>query len=294
VRATPAPPDRRKDTHMATLNPEATLPSQTTIRNPLAPLATLTARRFQLTARTPRELLVPLLTPILFALVIAPALKQALHTSSSYEGFVATGTIGLLIPLNAMFGGIGVIVDRENGAQRELLAAPIRRSLLVLGNLVVAFAITALQVGVLIAAAAARGISFHASDTGITWFVAAAALFTVGMCGVAETLASRVPKTEEYIARVPAIAIVPWFLAGSLFPISALPIGLTWIAKFLPLTHALALVRYGLLGDSTGLHAIWRMDSATTMAGLSLAVVGVFAAALTAISMRAFRRSVVS
>jgi len=93
---------------------------------------------------------------------------------------------------------------------------------------------------------------------------------------------------------VPAIAIVPWFLAGSLFPISALPIGLTWIAKFLPLTHALALVRYGLLGDSTGLHAIWRMDSATTMAGLSLAVVGVFAAALTAISMRAFRRSVVS
>jgi hypothetical protein len=31
---------------------------------------------------------VPLLTPILFALVIAPALKQALHTSSAYESFV--------------------------------------------------------------------------------------------------------------------------------------------------------------------------------------------------------------
>jgi len=56
-----------------------------------------------------------------------------------------------------------------------------------------------------------------------------------------------VPKAEEYIARVPAIAIVPRFLAGSLFPISALPSFLTWIAKFLPLTHALALVRYGLL-----------------------------------------------
>ena len=101
-------------------------------------------------------------------------------------------------------------------------------------------------------------------------------------------------KTEEYVARVPAIAIVPWFLAGSLFPISALPVGLTWIAKFLPLTHALALVRYGLLSDSTGLHAIWQMNSPTAMAALSLAVVGVFAAALTAIAMRAFRRSVVS
>ena len=48
-------------------------------------LATLSQRRFQLTARTPRELVVPLLTPIMFALVIAPALKTALHTDASYE-----------------------------------------------------------------------------------------------------------------------------------------------------------------------------------------------------------------
>jgi ABC-2 type transport system permease protein len=234
-----------------------------------------------------------LLTPILFALVIAPALKQALHTSTAYEAFVATGTIGLLIPLNTMFAGLGVIVDRESGAQRELLAAPIPRSLLVLGNLAVAFAITALQVAVLIAAAIARGIHFHATATGVVWFTAAAALFTVGMYGVAETLASRVPKAEEYIARVPAIAIVPWFLAGSLFPISALPGFLEWFARFLPLTHGLAVVRYGLLGDSGGLDNIWSMHSATMMAALSLAVVAAFAAALTMISIRVFKRSAV-
>jgi hypothetical protein len=39
-------------------------------------LLTLSQRRFRLTARTPRELVVPLVTPILFALVIAPALKE--------------------------------------------------------------------------------------------------------------------------------------------------------------------------------------------------------------------------
>src|SRR5256885_1127097 len=85
----------------------------------------------------------------MFALVIAPALKTALHTDASYESFVAIGTVGLLIPLNTMFSGLGVIVDRVSGAQRELLTAPIPRGLLVLGNLAVALAITALQVGVL-------------------------------------------------------------------------------------------------------------------------------------------------
>lgn len=278
---------------MTSISPELTLPRRRAAQNPLAPLGTLAARRFQLSVRTPRELIVPLLTPILFALVIAPALKQALHTSTAYEAFVATGTIGLLVPLNTMFAGLGVIVDRESGAQRELLAAPIPRSLLLLGNLAVAFTITALQVAVLIAFAVARGIDFNASATGIVWFLAATALFTVGMYGAAETLASRVPKAEEYIARVPAIAIVPWFLAGSLFPISALPGFLEWFAKFLPLTHGLALVRYGLLGDSNGLHNIWGMESASTMATLSLVVVAAFAAAMTVVAIRVFNRAAV-
>jgi ABC-2 type transport system permease protein len=259
----------------------------------LSALATLARRRLNLTARTPRELVVPLLTPVLFALVIAPALRNALHTSAAYEAYVATGTLGLLIPLNTMFAGLGVIGDRESGAQPELLSAPIPRRLLVLGNLVVALGVTALQVVVLIAAALARGISFDASASGTVWFIAAATLFAVGMYGAAETLAARVPRQEEYIGRVPAIAIAPWFLAGSLFPISAMPQGLEDIAKVLPLTHGLALMRYGLLGQTTGLRNIWGMTNVTEMAALSLAVVALFAAALTAISIRVFTRSAV-
>jgi len=260
-------------------------------RSVLSPVATLARRRSQLTIRTPRELFVPLLTPILFALVIAPALKQALHTSAAYESFIAVGTIGLLVPLNTMFAGLSVIVDRAAGAPRELLAAPVPRPTLVFGNLAVAFAVTAFQIAALIVAAVARGIHFDATAGGIAWFLVASAMFTIGMYGAAETLASRVPEAEEYIARVPAIAIVPWFLGGSLFPIAALPIGLAWLARFLPITHALALMRYGLLGEAGGLHDIWGMANAQTMAWLSLLVVTAFAALLTAVSVRVFSRS---
>lgn len=256
-----------------------------------AALATLAGRRFTLTARTPRELLVPLLTPILFALVIAPALRNALHTSASYESYVALGTVGLLIPLNTLFLGLGVIVDRVQGAQRELLAAPIPRALLVIGNLIVAIAITGLQIAVLFAAAVARRIHFHPTTGGVLWFLAAAACLTIAMYGVAEILASRIPRQEEYIARVPAIAIAPWFLAGSLFPITAMPVGMAWFARFLPLTHALALMRYGLLGDSSGLHNIWRTGNAHAAAFQSLAVVVAFALILTAAAIRTFTRA---
>ena len=156
-----------------------------------AALQTLSARRFALTARTPRQILVPLLTPIMFALVIAPALKEALGGLGShidYTAFVAVGTVGLLVPLTAMFAGLSVIVDRDSGAQRELLAAPIPRGLLVIGNLVVALSVAALQVVVLIAVATARGAKFHPTAAGIVWFVIASVLFTVFMYGMAETL----------------------------------------------------------------------------------------------------------
>jgi ABC-2 type transport system permease protein len=259
----------------------------------LSAIRTLAGRRLALTTRTPRELLVPLLTPVLFALVIAPALKEALHTSVAYESAVAVGTVGLLIPLNTMFAGLSVIVDRESGARRELLAAPIGRPLIVVGNLLVAVATTALQVGALLAFAEARRIHFHVTATGALWFVGVAALLAVAMYGIAETLAGRVPRAEEYIARVPAIAIVPWFLAGSLFPITALPLVMQWVARFLPLTHAMALMRYGLLGDSSGLEHIWRGGAPTTMAFLSLLVVGAFAALATVASIRVFTKAAV-
>src|SRR5690348_9866874 len=172
------------------------LPAPRRITAPSALLA-LARRRAALTAHNPRQIAVPLLTPILFALVIAPALKTALGGLSShidYKAFVSVGTVGLLVPLTCVFAGLSVLVDREAGAQRELLAAPVPRAYLVLGNLLVALALSTLQVAVVIGAAALSGADFGVTATGLAWFVAAGLLFAVFMYGVAETLASRIPR----------------------------------------------------------------------------------------------------
>src|SRR5881227_3208801 len=265
---------------------------------PAGALLTLARRRAALTASNPRQVLVPLLGPAILAMVVAPALKVAtggLHSHIDYQSFVGVGTVGLVVPLSCIFAGLSVIVDRHSGAQRELLAAPVPRAYMVIGNLIVALILSALQVVVLIALAAARGASFHLSAGGVGWFVGAALLFTVFMYALAETLASRITKQEEYIAATPAVAILPFFLAGALFPIGAMPGALAAIAKALPLTHALALLRYGFIDPSgKGLHDIWGMSNVTVEAWLSLGVVALFAAALTAISIRAFKHSAVS
>jgi len=229
--------------------------------------------------------------------VIAPALDSIgpKVPGLDYTTFAALGTAGLLIPLNCMFSGLGALVDRESGARRDLLAAPIDRALVVVANLVVALGVTALQVGVLLVAAVLRGAHLSTSVSGVAWFTAAGLLLSIGMYGVAELLAGKVATAEEYVGLVPAIAIVPFFFAGSLFPISALPGALTAFAKVLPLTHTLALLRYGLLdGNAAGLHGIWGAGDPSALAWRSLLVVAVFAGALFTLAIRRFTRTAVA
>jgi ABC-2 type transport system permease protein len=261
-------------------------------------LFTLARRRALLTSRAPRQIAVPLVGPALLALILAPALKKAtggLHSHIDYTSFVGVGAIGLVIPLSCVFAGLSVLVDRHSGAQRELLAAPIPRAYLVLGNMAVALVLAALQAIVVVGLSALRGGVFHISAAGIAWFLAAALLFTVFMYALAETVASRVTKEEDYVGATPVVAILPFFFAGALFPISAMPAALAAIAKAMPLTHALALLRYGFIDPSgKGLHDIWGMSDVTLEAWLSLAVVALFATALTVLSVRVFSRSAVS
>ena len=181
---------------------------------------------------------------------------------------VPAGAVGvrqprrLLVPLSCILGGIGMIVDRESGAQRDLLAAPAPRSLMVLGNLTVALAVSMFQVIALIGASVARGATFGTAVSGWLWAASGVVGLATLMHGVAE--------------------------------ISAMPAALAAIAKVFPVTHVLALTCYGLV-DHNGhaLHDIWGMTNTTAMASLSLAVIVVFAGAVLALSTRVFTHSAV-
>ena len=137
-------------------------------------------------------------------------------------------------------------------------------------------------------AAAGRvgGLTAWATDT-----LSAVIFLSIGSYGFAEVLALSIGREDEYISLTPAVAIMPWFLAGSLFPISVLPAGSEQISLALPWTHALALLRFGLMeGTDPGLEAIWHMNSDVLMAGLSLAVLAAFAVIMLTLAVRVFHR----
>jgi hypothetical protein len=67
------------------------------------------------------------------------------------------------------------------------------------------------------------------------------------------------------------------------------------VAKALPVTHALALIRYGLTSQGVpALHNIWGMSNPTTMALLSSLVLAAYAVVATAGAIRLFKKTVTS
>ena len=264
------------------------------VTRPSSVVPTLTARRLALMIRSPRSVAIPLLAPLLFAMVVAPALGNTLAAPGqhkTYMTFVALAAAGLLIPVNCLFAGLGVLTDRQSGAMRELLVAPIRRASIVLGNLAAALIVTTAQVTVLIVGAAARGAQFQVGQR-VVWLIAAAAGFAVFVYALAEIFATRIATAEEYTALVPPIAIVPFFFAGTLYPITSLPAWLAAVAKVLPLTHAVALFRYGLTGQGgQALHNIWGGTNTGVMALSSLLVVAAYALTAITIALRLFAKA---
>jgi hypothetical protein len=81
-------------------------------------------------------------------------------------------------------------------------------------------------------------------------------------------------------------------MLSALFPVTALPGWLAAVARALPTTHALALLRYGVIDHGgAGLHDIWGLGSTTACATLSLLVLAGWAVVVSAVSIRVFQRS---
>jgi ABC-2 type transport system permease protein len=257
-------------------------------------LFTIYQRRLAVATKTVSGLIGLMTPPVLWVLVIAPALDDALggfNDQIDYYTFVAISQACFIVPFTSMFSGINVIVDKDFGILREFLVAPVPRLAIPLGNALAVLTIALVQVTVMMGLAEARGAEFNTSAGGILWFAAGASLLSLATYGLAEMLALAVGRQEAYGPLIPAVGVTPWFLSGGLFPIDVLPAGLEQISYLLPWTHTLALMRYGLMeGTDAGLANIWHMDSEPLMAALSALYLAGLAVALLALAVRVFNR----
>jgi ABC-2 type transport system permease protein len=263
-----------------------------------AGFGTLYLRRLAVALNTPIAIVSQLLLPVLWILVVGPALAAAFGGFAhrlNYFTYVAIGQVVFAIPFSGMFAGLVVISDRDYGILRELLVAPIRRTTIPLANIGAVLTVSLGQLGLIVVLAIARGAHLQTAPGRLALALVAAALLSTATYGLAELLAYRIRQPQIFGTLIPAIGATPYILCGAIYPLAALPAGVRQFALLLPWTHCVAVLRYGLMGSSaSGLHAIWGLQSQLAMALLSIAVLLAFAVLTVGLALRAFNRATVA
>lgn len=218
-----------------------------------------------------------LVFPLAFVGFIGFGLNRVvtLPTGTDYVGHLASGILALLVGSGAIGGGVTLMEDRASGFLRPLLVAPVSRAGLVLGKLAARTAASLALVAVLLVLLwpltplrLAHPVALLVATAGIT----------AGFLGLGVALAARLRSLESF-RLISALVTVPlYLLSGIFYPVATLPLATRWLSLVNPLTWAVDLFRYGLLG----VHELPLAASLAVTAGLGAGAV--------VVAVRAFSR----
>ncbi len=182
----------------------------------------------------------------------------------------------VLIALNAVLSLVAIIaIYREGGILKRLRATPLRPQTILTAHVLVKLILTAATLTLTLMA----GKRYYpmGADVPLIGFAIALVISTWSILSIGFLISSIVP-TARFAQPIGAVILYPMLaLSGLFFPLTALPSGLRAVARVLPLTYSVSLLR-----------GIWQGDSWATHVGDIAALALVFAIC-TALSAKVFR-----
>ena len=216
--------------------------------------------------------------PVLIFVVLGRLTNHRLAPSTfpALSGAGLPVLVAILIAINAVLSLVTIIsIYREGGILKRLRATPLRPYTILTAHVTVKLMLTAATLILMLMA----GRRYFPPGAHVPWFSFTIALMisTWSILSVGFLIASIVP-TARFAQPIGAVILYPMIAVSGLFvPVAAFPPGLQAVARALPLTYAVSLLRGIWNGDSWFAH----MGDVAAMAAMFLLC--------TAISAKVFR-----
>jgi len=243
-------------------------------------LLTLTWLEIKIFVREPLGLIgtvgVPVLVFVLFGRAMGPRAQAGAGSLPRYLWADLPIFASLLIASSAVLSLVAVVaIYREGGILKRLRATPLRPHTILIAHVLVKLTFTALTLALMVLAG--RRYYPVGADVPLASFTLALLFTTVCLVALGFVLASVVP-TARFAQPLGTLVIYPMLgLSGLFVPVGAMPPPLQVVARVLPLTYAVSLLR-----------GIWQGDGWLAHAG-DVGALLVTLVAATALSARLFR-----
>jgi len=161
----------------------------------------------------------------------------------------------ILMFIGTVVAAIGLVKERESGTLEQLAVMPLSPGAVIFGKVVPYFIIGAINVTILtVLSMFLFGIPFVGN---VFLFGAGAALFLLVVLGVG-VLVSTVSQNTGQAIQLAIFFLVPQILlSGMIFPLSAVPWAIRWLAYVFPLTYY-TVISNGIILRGAGLDSLWQ------------------------------------
>jgi ABC-2 type transport system permease protein len=196
---------------------------------------------------------VPVLIFVLFGRLFGTAIRRGTIGPPRFVSADLPIFASILIALSAVMSLVTVVaIYREGGILKRLRATPLRPHTILVAHVVVKLGFALLTLVLMVLA----GRRYYPFGADVPWlsFTVALVFTTVCLISMGFVLASLVP-TARFAQPLGALVFYPMLgLCGLFVPVAALPAPLQLVARALPLTYAVSLLRGVWHGEGWGAH----------------------------------------
>ncbi len=161
-----------------------------------------------------------------------------------YLEFLFPGVIALIALFTSIFSTISIVEERQAGFLQGALAAPIPRSMLILGTTTGGATLAVLEGMLFIALLPLSGHT--PSIPGVGLMLIAAGLIGIGFTALGVVIAWRTKTTRGFHAVMNLFLIPLWVLSGAFFPAEGASDVLAWIIKLNPISYGVDAIRHAM------------------------------------------------
>ena len=159
----------------------------------------------------------------------------------------------VLIAINAVMSLVAIIaIYREGGILKRLRATPLRPQTILTAHVLVKLLLTSMTLAITLLAG--KRYFLTGTDVPVMAFAIALLISTCTILSIGFIIASLVP-TARFAQPVSAVILYPMFaLSGLFLPLEAMRPGLRAVARLMPLTYSVSLLRGAWRGDAWSAH----------------------------------------
>jgi len=197
-------------------------------------------------------IVITILQPMLWLVLYSAVASQSMQGIGieNYTAFIFPGLIVLVSFGACSSSGIMNYLMKTDGSFYRILIAPVKRSSIVLGQILEAVLCTFFEVTVMFIVSLLFSVKITSGFIGLSFIVLLIFMMAFFLAGLTYAISLCLPNEVVYETMMNAIVLPVFFLSTALFPTNTLSGGVAVVVNLNPFTHVINVLRALILQDN--------------------------------------------